>query len=360
MIVLTKPNNSIHLVHFSSRPGGIEVIIPEIIRSLPEFLFSSFVLRPNIANAPNIYGNLNIKVTYGFKSNLLVFYKLFVYAIRYKSEIFHVFNIGPFYLFVLRLAGIKRLIYSIHGTIYWQNKAQKILRKIFWNAAICNNYIITSNSVFSAQVFRKVIYDKDHIQLLYNPIESNRFTPPLEDKRADIPENIIYCGRLAKGKNLEKWIGLAEFIKRHFPKVVFSIYGYGPDKERLQEIISKRRLDSFIFMKGFSNNPERLYQSADLLIFLSNYESFGNVVVESILCGTPVIASAIPSMKEIFVDFPDFLVELNENLEENVLEKLKNFRKLKSDTKEARESFIKRFSAEVHYMKLRDLYGSFR
>lgn len=350
----------VHLIHFSSRPGGIEVIIPEMVRSLPEFLFSSFVLRPNILKAPNIYRNLNIKVTYGLKSNLLVFYKLFVYAKKYKSEIFHVFNIGPFYLFVLSLAGIKKLIYSIHGTIYWQNKAQRIIRKIFWNAAISSNYIITSNSVYSAQIFKKVIYAKEHVHLLYNPIDSIRFTPPLEDRRVDIPENIIYCGRLAKGKNLEKWIGLAEFIKQHFPKVTFSLYGDGPDKERLQEIISGRNLDSFIFLKGFSNTPERLYQSADLLIFLSNYESFGNVAVESILCGTPVIVSAIHSMKEIFVDFPDFMVELNEDLEENILEKLRNFRKLKSDTMKARESFIKRFSAEKHYMKLRDLYGSFR
>ena len=98
---------------------------------------------------------------------------------------------------------------------------------------------------------------------------------------------------------------------------------------------------------------------ADILLFLSEYESFGNVAVESILCGTPVIVSDIPSMREIFIDFPEFLISLDDNLNDAVLHKLDDINKLKELTLKARTQFLNRFSVEAHTTALDRLYKSF-
>jgi glycosyltransferase involved in cell wall biosynthesis len=102
------------------------------------------------------------------------------------------------------------------------------------------------------------------------------------------------------------------------------------------------------------------YREADLLIFLSEYESFGNVVVESILCGTPVIATDIPSMKEIFQSYPDFLVTSERYTVKEVMEKLKDYVDLVEKCEQAMGEFELRFSQKQHIEKLGMLYAKFK
>ena len=346
----------INLVHLYDSPGGIEVLLPGLSEALYNRQFRAYVIRPPRTVCQSVYDRTDVKVTYGSRNNLIAIIRLTIYAIKRKDEVFHVFNIGPLFLLILRLSGIKRLIYSIHGTKYWKTKEQKILRKTLWNIALKRNYVLTSNSIFSGSVFGKEIHPSKTIELLYNPIDSRRFKPESDKIRVSKPVKIVYSGRLVKGKNLIRWIEIAVFLKQNFSDCFFEIYGSGPERDSLKQVILDRNLESFIFLKGHLNEPEKIYQVADLLIFLSEYESFGNVVVESIMCETPVIASSIPSMKEIFRDFPVFLVDLDDKLEENILNKVKSLDKLNSTAKEARISFIERFDSEKHYSRLRNLY----
>jgi glycosyltransferase involved in cell wall biosynthesis len=350
--------NNIHLVHLSSQFGGIEVLLPEMIRHISDHSFSAFIVRPPKPDEANVYNGLKIPVAQGSGKNIMAFFKLFCYARKFKHDVFHVFNIGPFFLLALRLAGVKKLLYAIHGTIYWRNSIQKYVFRAFWKWAIRRDSRFTCNSNYSGDVFKKNISPISDIQLLYNPISSERFVPDQNKKRLASPKKVVYLGRLARGKNLERWIAVADLLKQHFPTVKFEICGTGPEEEKLRSLIRSKHLEDKVFFSGYLERPEKTYQDADVMMFFSEYESFGNVVVESILCGTPVIASSIPAMKEIFQDFPEFLVEMDENLENNVLQKLKDLEKLNRLALYAREQFSERFGDEVHYKKLRAIYAS--
>ena len=350
----------IHIIHFSSRPGGIEVLIPVFVKALPNYFFSTFVIRKPNKDDANIYNVLNAPTKFGSNNTIIALIKTFIFAYKYKDDKFHVFNIGPFFLLMLRLAGVKKLIYGIHGTIYWQNQKQKIIRKPFWWLAISKNYVFTSNSEYSKQKFLNQVYSKANIYLLYNPIDTTKFTISQSQGVNIFPKfRIIYSGRLANGKNLFVWLRIAALIKETRRDVVFEVFGEGPLKKELIHEAENLGLGVSISFKGYTPNITQAYQNADLLIFLSEYESFGNVVVESILCGTPVIASAIPSMKEIFINYPEFIVELDENLEQNVLKKIENIDNLKSLIPIVRKEFMERFSLEQHIQKLEKIYNSF-
>jgi glycosyltransferase involved in cell wall biosynthesis len=119
------------------------------------------------------------------------------------------------------------------------------------------------------------------------------------------------------------------------------------------------KADHYISLQGHQRDIENAYRKADAVLFLSEYESFGNVVVECILCGTPVIALPIPVMKEIFRDFPQFVLNDHENLKEQVLFKLLQLAELKKLAKCARESFQKRFSVEQHIQSLQNIYSEY-
>ena len=128
---------------------------------------------------------------------------------------------------------------------------------------------------------------------------------------------------------------------------------------KLESYACNLSADEFITFRGHVENIPDAYHQADLLLFLSEYESFGNVVVESILCGTPVIASDIPSMREIFNQYPQFLVSLDKNLEESIIGKIKAADQLSKLLPEVSAEFRKRFSTEHHLKGLSRIYNSF-
>ncbi len=350
----------IHIVHFQSSPGGIEILIQDIIKAFPAGTFNAFIIRPPKQSNHNIYSGTEIKTTYGHRSNLIALWRLFFYARKYKKEIFHVYNSGPFYLLALRLAGVTNLVYSIHGTIYWRSGFERLLRKAIWRLALSDKYRITTNSEFSRKVFISSVSDKEkNIEVVYNPIDSSKYQFSGEQKRNGPDFKVIYAGRLAKGKNLFRWLDVAQVLRKKSPLMQFILYGEGPLKADLIKYAEEKGLADNVKFSGFTVALDEAFREADLFIFISEYESFGNVVVESILCGTPVIASDIPSMREIFKNYPQVLVPLDENLLQNIADKVEHLDDISVQMDSMIREFRSRFSAEKHYEKLQSIYDSF-
>lgn len=346
----------VHLVHYSSRPGGIEVLLPVIISNMKNWLFQGYVIRKSFNNDPNVYDSTNVLVKYGSQNNLLAIVKLFIYSYKNRDDIFQVYNIGPFFLFAMRLAGAKKIIYSIHGTLYWKNWEQKIIRKVFWWLAINRQkFVFTSNTEFSRKVFLDAVDTKLNIIVLYNPINLKDFCFKDEESNSDTIKKIVYVGRLDNGKGLESWVKCANTIHKEIPEIRFEIYGEGILRIPLQKEIFSYNAEDYIALKGYTKNISEIYKDADLLLFLSEYESFGNVVVESILCGTPVLTTAIPSMREIFRNYPEFLLPLSEP-GKIILEKLKSYSRLKKLSIDAAKEFKNRFSSDLHTQLLENIY----
>ena len=348
----------VHLVHFYSSPGGIELLSSRLLPSFSGFDFRVFVIRPPAKGRENVYEGLGVPVQYGSRNNLSALCRLWKYARRHRDEIFHLFNLGPFYLLAVRLAGAGNIVYGIHGTRYWKNRWQRALHRPLWKLGLRKNVRITSNSEYSRSVFLKEVSGDAEIAVLYNPVSNNRFVPSAE-RREHGPLKIIYTGRLNRGKNLEKWIDVAVDLHEKPDGPVFEIYGSGPMESILAAKILSLGAGSYISMKGYRSDIDNVFRDADLLLFLSEYESFGNVVVESILCGTPVIASDIPSMREIFRDYPVFLVSSVGDISGEVASRLLDYGSLARAAGSAGDEFRKRFSENNYISQLNRIYSSF-
>lgn len=351
-------SRTVYLVHYSYSPGGIEVLMPVIINGLKQYHFKVFVVRPPDENSLNVYKESDIEISYGSKITLFALIKFCYLCLKNRNSIFHLFNAGPYFLCVAGMTRVKKVVYSIHGTIYWKTAFQKRFRKLFWQMGLSAKTIVTANSEYSAKVFRDTVCGKVKPILLYNPIDPERFNLK---NRVDNREviKIIYVGRLVNGKNIQGWLDAAVFMLQKGIKAAFELYGTGPMQKELQQYIDNSGFAKEIILKGHTERIEEVYKNADLLLMLSHNESFGNVVVESILCGTPVVAFEIPSMKEIFNEYAVFLVEDNEDYLENICNKVKNITELKDAAIKASSDFSQRFSTEIHMRKLGSIYNEF-
>ncbi len=122
-------------------------------------------------------------------------------------------------------------------------------------------------------------------------VDTTRFDPALRDP-ALLPGalNVLYSGRITREKGVDL---LADaFLAAHArdPRLHLVLAGGGPEQERLRECLGERA--SFL---GWLEGEElaRVYASADIFLFPSATDTFGQVILEAQASGLPVIALAL-------------------------------------------------------------------
>jgi glycosyltransferase involved in cell wall biosynthesis len=101
-------------------------------------------------------------------------------------------------------------------------------------------------------------------------------------------------------------------LRRTVPARLF-ILGQGELEAPLREQIARLGLSDSVVLCGFQKNPWKYIARADAFVLTSRYEGFGNVLIEAMACGVPVVATSSPGTKEIVTAGTDgLLVERHE------------------------------------------------
>jgi glycosyltransferase involved in cell wall biosynthesis len=123
-------------------------------------------------------------------------------------------------------------------------------------------------------------------------VDGERFRPGPKTQFGDLAgPHLLYVGRVAAEKNVEAFLRL----KVPGTKIVV---GDGPDCARLM-----REFPDAVFM-GYRHGEElgELYRSADVLVFPSRTDTFGNVITEALASGTPVAALPVTGPLDVLSD----------------------------------------------------------
>jgi len=102
---------------------------------------------------------------------------------------------------------------------------------------------------------------------------------------------ILVCAKLQPWKRPADL--LRAFAQADLGKALLLFAGDGAQREELEKETKERNLSARVRFLGFTNQSQlpSLYVGADLLVLPSDYEPFGLVVNEAMLCGCPVVAS---------------------------------------------------------------------
>jgi glycosyltransferase involved in cell wall biosynthesis len=108
---------------------------------------------------------------------------------------------------------------------------------------------------------------------------------------SELAKVVLFCGKLQPWKRPQDVLGA--FARARVPGSYLVYAGEGPlrpELEREAEAFGLRQHVRFVGFVNQSSLPE-VYKAADLLVVPSEYEPFGVVVNEAMLCGCPVVVS---------------------------------------------------------------------
>lgn len=108
------------------------------------------------------------------------------------------------------------------------------------------------------------------------------------------PPVVLGAGRLAPVKDFPTLIqAFAEVRKQRSARLL--ILGEGNQRASLETLVRELGLGADVSMPGFVRNPYVFMRSAAVFVLSSKWEGFGNVLVEAMACGTPVVSTDCPN-----------------------------------------------------------------
>lgn len=140
----------------------------------------------------------------------------------------------------------------------------------------------------------------ENVRVIYNPV----VTPELFIKAEEPVEHpwfspgespvILGVGRLTAAKDYPTLIRAFALVRKERPARLM-ILGEGEERPKLEAIVRDMGLERDVALPGFVENPYKYMRRAGVFVLSSSWEGFGNVLVEAMAVGTPVVSTDCPS-----------------------------------------------------------------
>lgn len=223
---------------------------------------------------------------------------------------------------------LDKRIYSKYDTIVFVsednlkkfNKEYKDIRNKYLEPIkkeVIYNYIDKENIIKKAEEKNDIVFNKDRI-------------------------NFVTVARLVEQKGIDRLIEIHSRLIKNGLKHNFYIIGDGPEKEKLEILIKKQKIEETFKLLGKKENPYPYIKKADYFCLLSRFEGYGMVLEEAKILDKPIIITDTAAREavenyenaRIFKNTEDGIYNGLENIIlNNNKEKLKNDNKFEYDNK---------------------------
>lgn len=287
--------------------GGVESNMANITSELVKKKYDVTVLSlTSKSNVSKSWFDKKVKIKSFKWPRMLSFIPLWWHFLfhRYDAVISAVEFVNVFTIIAHKLSFQKsQLITTTHTnlTLELKNNYSKKLIIVFklahWLYPYADHSVAVSNGVGDS--IRKILgLHKINVKTIYNPAaKESAFTLKPKAPHPWFKEKtpvIIGCGRLTKQKDFPLLINaFAKVIKQKNARLI--ILGEGELRPQLEKQINDLGLEDKVLLAGNVNSPESYMYHARLFVLSSLWEGFGNVIVEALSVGCPVVSMNCPS-----------------------------------------------------------------
>lgn len=212
-----------------------------------------------------------------------------------------------------KLAGVStKVVVTVHNHLSRESKNAKELKRRLTPQLVRLFYPMADQVVGVSQGvadnLKTLGVPSEKIHFIYNPIFTTELLEKLEepaDHPAFLPGEppvILAVGRLTQQKDFSTLIQAFAMVRQqHQARLI--ILGEGPEKPQLEDLIAQLGLKEDVLLPGFVPNPYAYMAASAMLVLSSAWEGFGNVLVEAMAAGTPVVSTNCDSgPSEILAD----------------------------------------------------------
>lgn len=323
------------MAHFAARPGNlVEVIAP--VPYFPRWIrFSRWKKEGQIPEEEKI-GNLTVhhpryllvpKISMPFHG-LLMFLGTLLTARRLHREkkfdcidAHFVYPDGFAALLLGRCLKIPVIISARGSDINFYPSFRLIRPVIRWTLARANGLVAVSASL--RDVMLGLGAPADRIRVIGNGIDTSRFAPAdAREARAQLklPASgriIVSVGALIPLKGFQFLIPAFAQMASGFSDARLFILGEGGYRSELEALIQKYKVQDRVTLQGSVPNEQLRFwfSAASVSCLVSSREGWANVLLESMACGTPVVATRVWGAPEVITS-PEFGTLVQQNVDD--------------------------------------------
>ncbi len=147
-----------------------------------------------------------------------------------------------------------------------------------------------------AESILDVVKIPNKVQVIYYPVAADRIhdlsREPVDHPwflHSEIPV-VLAAGRLINQKDFPTLLRAFSLVVKTMPAHLV-ILGEGKDRGKLEKLVEILGISDNVAFLGFQRNPFKYMSKASVFVLSSLHEGFGNVIVEAMACGTPVIST---------------------------------------------------------------------
>jgi glycosyltransferase involved in cell wall biosynthesis len=195
-------------------------------------------------------------------------------------------------------------VHNIHSKS-WSGRWTLPLFNFIWRRA--DKVVAISHAVKDWLVKERSL-PSERVTVIHYGIDPERFLQPNADLKEKWSLNgsvsVGSLGRLEHRKGHDCLIRAMPALLECNPNARLLIGGHDPlgYSKNLQALIDRLRLNSYARLVGTQNDVPSFFNALDVFAFATRAEGFGQVAIEAMAAGKPVVASKIPPITEIVVD----------------------------------------------------------
>jgi len=204
-------------------------------------------------------------------------------------------------------------VYLRERLLFWSNAdvtpfikwfTMRVTRRIV-ELSLATADIVAPVSGWNARWEEYLGASRSRIKPILNGVNTTRFTPqPMPPWERP---TMVWVGRIDPIKDLFTLIDAAAGVRTELPSAQVLLYGKAPAGNEAYERACRSRIASLnleqtVLFKGFSPSPEEAFAQGHMSVLSSISEGMPFSVIEAMLCGRPVVGTAVGGVPEILTE----------------------------------------------------------